>query len=68
MLGLGGRKATGQTDSTSATTSSGGGDVDGAASTGRGLVFPPINITETGIDIDMDNLFRRWGALSRALG
>lgn len=25
----------------------------------RGLVFPPLNIAQTGIDIDMDNLFRR---------
>lgn len=29
----------------------------------RGLVFPPVNIAQTGIDIDMDNLFRRYSSL-----
>jgi len=43
--------------------STGSGGDSGAetpqGSGGRGLVFPPLNIAETGIDIDMDNLFRR---------
>lgn len=44
----------GSEGSGAATPPSAGGD-EGA----RGLVFPPLNIAQTGIDIDMDNLFRR---------
>lgn len=62
MLAIGSKKTLAHTDSGSATSSNGGGSGGTAApATGRGLVFPPINIAETGIDIDMDNLFRRCG-------
>jgi hypothetical protein len=49
----------GSEGSGAATPASADGD-DGA----RGLVFPPLNIAQTGIDIDMDNLFRSAGANS----
>jgi hypothetical protein len=58
----------------------GGASLDGSEGSGantppsidgegaRGLVFPPLNIAQTGIDIDMDNLFRRCACKSALAG
>lgn len=58
----------------------GGASLDGSEGSGantppsidgegaRGLVFPPLNIAQTGIDIDMDNLFRRCVCKSALAG